>query len=70
MKNRIEVGDKVHPQHCQRDKWMSEDFLKWIDENSSRVFVVLEKVGRSCRLNKLNFTVTEEFLKKVEKVGE
>jgi len=65
MKEEIRVGDVVKPVHCERCRHMGRDFVEWIDSNLGSRFVVESKVGSSCRLRKVGFAVTDEFLEKV-----
>lgn len=61
----IKIGDVVRPIHCDRSQWMSDAFKEWIEKNSTRTFLVANKIDRSCILKGVYFTVTEEFLVKV-----
>ena len=63
MNSEIQKGDVVKPIHCWRSKYMVKDFIEWIDKNSNSTFVVESKTGRSCRLRKVMFAITDEFLK-------
>jgi hypothetical protein len=62
MKDEIRVGSVVRPVHCDRSRYMGGDFLEWIESNRDSKFVVESKTGGSCRLRKVAFAVTDEFL--------
>jgi hypothetical protein len=66
MNEEIKKGDIVKPIHCNRSQYMNKDFTEWIDKNSSSTFVVESKVNNVCRLRKVIFAITEEFLEKVK----
>lgn len=63
----IVKGSIVRPVHCERSQYMNRDFLEWIDNNLHNTFVVESKTDRSCRLRRVGFTITEEFLQLVER---
>ena len=62
----IQKGDIVKPVHCDRSKYMGNDFREWIDQNINNIFLVESKINTSCRLKKVGFVITEEFLRKVK----
>lgn len=66
MKEEIQKGSIVRPVHCGRSKYMNGDFVEWIDKNKDYTFVVESKVYNTCRLRKVMFAVTDEFLEKVK----
>lgn len=66
MNDDIKKGDIVKPVHCKRSQYMVKDFIEWIDKNYNSTFVVESKTGSSCRLRKVMFTITDEFLEKVK----
>ena len=65
MKDEIQKGSIVRPVHCERSKYMGNDFREWIDRNSETTFYVESKVGNCCRLKRVFFLITDEFLEKV-----
>ncbi len=65
MSDKIKEGDIVKPVHCERCKYMGGDFVEWIDKNINTTFIVESKIDNSCRLRKVMFAITEEFLEKI-----
>ncbi len=61
----MKTGDIVIPVHCERSKYMCQEFKTWIDTHSETTFYVESVHNGACRLRKVFFLVTEEFLKKV-----
>ena len=65
MNGEISKGDIVKPVHCKRSQYMNKDFVDWIDKNLGSTFVVESKINNVCRLRKVGFVITEEFLEKI-----
>jgi hypothetical protein len=55
-------GKTVQVVNCDRSKYMSSEFLKWIDDHKDRQFYVMEDYGNCVRLKGVGFSVTKEFL--------
>ena len=64
MAGTIREGDRVRLFSHDRLRFMNAEFRQWVEENRDREFVVLSKVGPACRLSKVGFLVTEEFLER------
>lgn len=58
----MKEGDRVKVVHCERSRFMNQDFVKWIDNHSNRTFTIIKVNGDSARLKGVNFTVSKEFL--------
>lgn len=65
MCSEIQKGSIVKPKHCERSKYMNSDFVEWIDQNKNTTFIVESKVYNTCRLRKVMFAITDEFLEKI-----
>ena len=44
---------------------MGSDFVEWIEKNKNTTFIVESKMYNVCRLRKVMFAITEEFLEKI-----
>lgn len=60
----MKVGDIVQPIHNEREKYLSTEFIKWIDRHADIKFYVSKVfIDGSVRLSKVDFVITQDFLK-------